>query len=115
MNLPSDLPPLPKGWFYPEDSDISGNLHAELLRELPPDHLLFGHSVEVFAYRRGSDDVLFRHRNQPCRFTVIHLSWLGREEVNAQHPTVELDGSFDEFVAEEGKLYGLTPPDTEQG
>lgn len=111
MNPSSKHLVLPEGWVYPEDPDISANLHAELLRELPPDHLLFGHAVEAFAYRHGSDDVLFRHRDQPSRFTVIHLSWLGREEINAQHPTVEFDGTFDEFVAEEERHYGLKPPD----
>lgn len=71
-----DLPKLPEGWFYPEDADIGSRLHAELQRELPPGHLLFGCAVETFAYRHGSDDVLFRHREQPGRFTVIHLSWI---------------------------------------
>jgi|GEM_PF-2138386 len=111
MNPSSKLLALPEGWFYPEDPDISANLHIELQRELPRGHLLHGRAVEIFAYRHGSDDVLFRHQDQPSRFTVIHLSWLGREEINPQHPTVEFDGTFDEFVAEEERLYGLKPPD----
>lgn len=52
----------------------------------------------------GIDDVLFRHGDQPDRFTVIHLSWLGRTEINAQHPTVELDGSFSEFLTEQERI-----------
>lgn len=111
MNISSKLLALPESWFYPEDSDIGANLHTELQRELPRGHLLYDRAVDVFAYRRGSDDVLFRHQDQRSRFTVIHLSWLGKEELNAQHPTVEFDGTFEEFVAEEERLYGLTPPD----
>lgn len=78
--------------------------HAELQRELPPGHLLHGVPVENFAWSRGSDDVLFRHLNEPDHFTIIHLSWLGRTEINAQHPTVEFDGSFAEFLAYYEKL-----------
>jgi len=103
-------PALPEGWFYP-DQAVSQRLHAELQRELPPGHLLHGRAVETFAWRDGAtDDVLFRHTDQPDRFTVIHLSWLGRTEINAQHPTVEFDGTFVGFIAEEERLYGLTPP-----
>ena len=98
------------GWFY-SDPPTAQRLHAELLRELPLGHLLHGRAVETFASRAGAtDDVLFRHTDQPERFTIIHLSWLGRTEINAQHPTVEFDGTFAEFIAEEERLYGLTPP-----
>jgi len=37
-------------------------------------------------------------------FTVIHLSWLGSTEINAQHPTVAFDGSFPEFLAEDERI-----------
>jgi hypothetical protein len=111
MSASPNLPALPEGWFCPEDPAIAASLHAELQRELPPGHLLFGCAVETFAYRHGSDDVLFRHREQPERFTVIHLSWIRKQEINAQHPTVEYDGKFEGFVAEEQRVYGLKPPD----
>ena len=69
-----------------------------------PATCFFSVPVILFATRRGIDDVLFRHRDDPDRFTVIHLSWLGRTEINAQHPTVEFDGSFQEFVAWEESI-----------
>ena len=94
---------LPKGWFCP-DTDETHSLHAELQRELPSGHILYGVPVITFATRRGIDDVLFRHRDEPDRFTVVHLSWLGRTEINARHPTVEFDGSFSEFLAEEDRI-----------
>jgi hypothetical protein len=103
-------PALPPGWFYPDHETVL-ELHAELQRELPPGHLLTGRAVETFAWRDGAtDDVLFRHTEAPERFTVVHLSWLGRTEINAKHPTVEFDGTFAGFLAEEERLYGLTPP-----
>lgn len=109
--IPLSRPALPEGWFYPDD-DAVRELHAELQRELPPGHLLAGRPVETFAWREGAtDDVLFRHTGEPDHFTVIHLSWLGRTEINAVHPTVEYDGTFAGFLADEKRLYGLTPPE----
>jgi hypothetical protein len=106
----SSRPALPLGWYYPDAEDMQ-RLLIEFQHELPPGHLLDGVSVEVFAWREGAtDDVLLRHRDQPDGFTVVHLSWLGRTEINAQHPTVQFDGTFSEFLAAEERLYGLTPP-----
>ena len=100
-------PALPEGWFYP-DAATAESLHDELQRELPPGHLLHGRPVQTFAWREHStDDVLFRHVDEPTRFTVIHLSWIRKHEINAQHPTVEYDGSFEGFIAEEQRVYGL--------
>lgn len=99
-------PDLPDGWVYPSTAEAE-HLEAELLRELPPGHLLDGVAVEAFAWRDGAtDDVLFRHRHVPERFTVIHLTWIGDTEIDKHHPTVEFDGSFDGFVAWEERLWG---------
>jgi len=108
---PPVRPALPQGWFYP-DRDTAANLRAELLRELPPGHVLTGREVEAIAWREGAtDDVLFRHADEPDRFTVVHLSWLGRTEISPEYPTVEFDGTFAEYLAEEKRLYGLIPPE----
>src|SRR5262245_28375781 len=82
----ADRPMLPPGWYYPTEGEAQG-LHDELQRELPPGHLLFGRPVETFAYRRDRDDVLFRHRDEPGRFTVIHLTWIRKREINSEHPS----------------------------
>jgi hypothetical protein len=70
--------------------------------------LLFGRAVETFAYRRDQDDVLFHHRDEPDRFTVIHLSWIRKPGINAEYPSVCFDGAFERFFAEEEKFYGQT-------
>ena len=89
---------LPEYWEHPSD-DMAKRLYEELQRELPSGHLLCDVPVEVFAWTGGgNDDVLFRHLDKPDRFTIIHLSWLGRTEINAQHPTVEFDGCFAKFL-----------------
>ncbi len=99
------------GWFYPGDAPIGQSLHAELQRELPPGHLLFGRAVETVAFRQDQDDVLFRYLDQPDRFTVIHLTWTRKREINAEHPSVCFDGTFSEFVAKERKTYEIQKPD----
>jgi hypothetical protein len=96
-------PELPLGWIYP-DEDEARSLYIELQKELPPGHLLYQVPVETYAMRDGNDDTLFRHLNDPERFTIIHLSWLGRTEINAQHPTVEFDGTFAEFLAQQERI-----------
>lgn len=88
---------LPEGWFE-SDSEEAATRHAELQRELPPGHLLYGRSVSVVAHREGTDDILCRHHDDEDRFTVVHLSWIGREEINFDHPTVEVNGDFDAFL-----------------
>lgn len=102
----SPAPRLPAGWVVP-DIEEAARLKAELDRELPPGHLLAGVAVEVFASADGIDDVLFRHRDEPDRFTIIHLSWLGRTEINDLHPTVEFTGTYAEFLADQKRRYGL--------
>lgn len=110
-NTPAGKPTLPEGWFYPDDATADGLL-AELHRELPRGHLLEDCNVEVFAWRKGAtDDVLFRDRDEPHLFTVVHLTWLGRTEINERHPAVEFDGTFEEFVTMERELFGLVAPD----
>jgi hypothetical protein len=102
-----DKPQLPLGWSYP-DAPIAESLDAELRRELTVGHLLDGCEVRAFAWRDGAtDDVLFQHLNEPERFTVIHLTWLRRTEIDAKHPSVEFDGSFSDFVRLENRILGL--------
>lgn len=96
---------LPPGWVYP-DTDWAAALDTEFRRELPPGHLLHGRRIELVAARERTDDVLFRHPDEPGRFTVIHLTWLGREEINADHPWVEYDGDFAGFTTWEWRLLG---------
>lgn len=91
------LQQLPEGWFRSE-GEVAVALHAELQRELPPGHLLFEKAVAVIAHREGTDDILCRDVTNPSRFTVVHLSWSGREEINSLHPIVEVDGEFKDFL-----------------
>jgi hypothetical protein len=102
-SMPQNHLELPEewGWIYPKDAAVAQSLHDELQRELPPGHLLFSRKVETVAYRGDCDDVLFRHVEEADQFTVIHLTWIGKREVDAKHPSVCFDGSSAEFAAKE--------------
>jgi hypothetical protein len=80
------------GWRYP-DTCAAESLYAELQRELPPGHVLFGRAVEVVTYREDQDDVLFRHMNEMDRFRVVHPTWIRKREIDAKHPSVCFDGN----------------------
>lgn len=96
---------LPEGWYL-SDPEEASRLQRELEVEIPTGHLLDGLIVDVIAHRDGTDDVLCRHRADPSRFTVVHLSWRMKREIDTKHPTVECDGVFDDFLAYEAAFFG---------
>jgi len=102
------MTPLPKslpiGWFASSPVK-STELHDELRKELPPGHRLHGIEVHVIAHREGTDDILCQHINDPDQFTVVHLSWIGKTEIDPNHPYVEADGSFDAFLEYENRFF----------
>ena len=95
---------LPESWFYatPEDSTALWN---ELQVELPEGHILFRKPVKVIAHRDGAtDDILCNYLDEPDRFTVVHLTWSMKTEINEKFPTIEIDGSFEDFLNYENKF-----------
>ncbi len=100
---------LPLGWEYPEPNEALSRL-AELHRELPSGHRLHGVRVETFAQRVGDDDTLFRHVDQADLYTVVHLTWLGREEIDVRHPMIDFEGTLTEFFAREERIIAGSAP-----
>jgi len=86
---------LPRGWFMLEDS-IARAFEAELASELPPVHYLKGVPVQAIAKDDASDDALFRHVNEPDHWSVVHLTWISKQE-QAPFPAVAFTGTFAEF------------------
>ena len=101
-NWPSEQ--LPDGWIVSTPKHAE-NLARELETELPKKHILKSVPVRVIANRDGTDDILCQHVNEPKRFTVVHLTWKGREEIDG-HPSVEVDGTFDDFIEYENNYLG---------
>ena len=96
---------LPLGWYL-SDSKKAMGLHKELQKELPAEHLLYNKDVNVIAHREGTDDILCQHKDDVAHFTVIHLTWYGKEEIDRDHPYVECDGNFNDFLNYE-KSFGI--------
>ena len=88
---------LPEGWS-PSDEDEKVSLTMEFRTELPPGHLLANIPVDIIAHRCGTDDILCQHVDDPDRFTVVHLSWVMKQEWSPDFPYVEVDGTFDDFL-----------------
>lgn len=89
---------LPEGWVYATVEE-SQSLWNELQTELSQRHLLFEKPVQVIAHRRGAtDDILCKHIDEADHYTVIHLTWSMKTEIDERFPMVEVDGSFSEFV-----------------
>ena len=88
---------LPKGWL-PPNSEKAVQLYKELQKELPDGHILYNKAVTVVAHREGTDDILCQYKDDETHFTVIHLTWSGKKEVDKGYPYVECDGSFNDFL-----------------
>jgi hypothetical protein len=86
---------LPLGWFLLEDTTARG-FEAELARELPPVHYLKGVPVQAIAKDDASDDALFRHTDESDHWSVVHLTWIGKQE-QGHFPAVAFTGTFAEF------------------
>lgn len=89
---------LPEDWIAVETDHVS-SLLDELKKEVAPGHKLFNAQLTVVAYKDGTDDILCRYDNDPDRYCLVHLTWLGKQESNTVFPFVEFDGGFDSFLA----------------
>ena len=96
---------LPEGWFV-SDAEQAMGLYEELQKELPKGHFLYKKEVYVLAHREGTDDILCQHKDDKTHFTVIHLTWSGKEEKSIEFPYMECDGSFNDFLEYENSFLG---------
>ncbi|MBN2713289.1 MAG: hypothetical protein JXR97_12790 [Planctomycetes bacterium] len=89
---------LPEGWFMASPEEQS-RLHAELQAEMPPGHALYGVRISIIAHRESAtDDILCQHLDEPNHFSVVHLTWKMSREINSNHPSIECDGTYSDFV-----------------
>lgn len=83
--------------WSPIEFDDKLNFEAELLRELKPEHPLFGVPVSALGRRYDHDDVLFGLQDGSGRIAEVHLSWAGERE-NPPWPDTSLFESFAAWV-----------------
>ena len=72
-------------WYEVENDASRESLRAELLREVPPAHVLRGiTTVNALGYRKDQDDVVFILPDG--RLAVVHLTWARREAMPPDLP-----------------------------
>lgn len=70
----------------------------ELKLELTPGHPLYDVDVTAVGRRCVGDDVLFQLHNHPAEFAVVHLTFIGRPELDSQWPAIVLYSSLDHWI-----------------
>jgi hypothetical protein len=108
--LPKLLNSLPEGWLASNEA-FSENFERQLRLELASGHPLVSCPVKIVAHRNGTDDILCWHLANPQRFTVVHLTWSLARQEEPDYPWVEMDGSWDDFLAYEQRWL-RTPGDS---
>lgn len=87
-------------WYEVNDDAIGESLRAELLREVPPGHVLRGvNAIKAIGYRKDQDDVAYALPDD--RVAVVHLTWERREAMPPDHPTTvlfESSAGFEQFM-----------------
>ena len=98
--------PLPVGWLE-VTATRAANLVRELHLELAPGHLLYQCAVRTVAACGSNDDVLFQHTADLERYTVVHLTYRGKPELDTHYPTIVADGSWAEFLRQQQHISNL--------
>jgi hypothetical protein len=89
-------------WSHVHDGK---GLEAELARELPPGHRLFGRKVRAVARRVDRDDFLFvvepvdrsgPFRAAPPEWALVHLTW--SKETDPRWPSTEMYPSIEAWI-----------------
>lgn len=83
---------------WKEVGEHADALVKELERELTDRHVLWGKSVRAIAQRIDSDDVLFELAGGPLTYAVVHLTWIGKPELDHRWPGTSLFSSLEEWV-----------------
>ena len=68
---------------YP--ADHCDALAAELNKELPVNHILYGQASKVLAKREDRDDILVSNNHG---YFIVHLTWSGKTE-QSSFPSIE--------------------------
>ena len=95
IDLPTEIKEVE--WLEPWEYFVDGaSAPAELEREMPSGHVLYGRKAVCIARRYDCDDVLFRLPDGPAPYAVVHLTY--RRENNPEWPWTVLFSSLEEWV-----------------
>lgn len=82
--------------WHAASPDFAEKAQAELAREMPAGHLLFGRRATAVGVRDDCDDVLFYLGESAPQFAVVHLTY--QKERKPEWPPTELFESIDDWV-----------------
>ncbi|PID48177.1 MAG: hypothetical protein CR967_01025 [Proteobacteria bacterium] len=88
---------LPENWYLPNGKKLN-LLNKELQIEITRGHLLYEKDVIIVAYCDGSDDILCQHKDKNNFYSLVHLTWSCKPEINTNYPIVIMQGSFEDFL-----------------
>src|ERR1044071_6685678 len=71
--------------WKPVSLEYQGGMIAELHREMPPGHVLFGRTVQAVGRRQDCDDVLFYLGASVPQFAVVHLTYARETQPDWPH------------------------------
>jgi hypothetical protein len=91
---------LPSGWHWVTDGQQRREVEAELSRELPQQHVLFGRAVRLLARHDRRDDFLFRVED--ATVAQVHLTWT--VETDPFFPHTEVHPSLEEWAKSGGTM-----------
>jgi hypothetical protein len=83
-------------WVPVKSREARSTFETELCREVGAGHLLLGLSVAAVAKREDQDDVLFMLSDG--RVAEVHLTWRGRQEVDARWPSTAIYPSAEVWI-----------------
>jgi hypothetical protein len=85
---------LPDSWIAIPEEDAH-KFEAELRREVPRGHILYGRTLRAIARRLDQDDVLFQEGGDAAML-VVHLTW--SVETDPKWPWVTEYGTLADFL-----------------
>jgi len=88
--------PLQEPWCLVEDPGI---VDAELQREMPPGHRLYGRRCTAIARRDDCDDVLYWVDDPTAPVACVHLTF--SKETDPFWPATTVYGSLDDWKAKD--------------
>jgi len=71
----------------------------ELRLEMTPGHPLYDADFTAVGRTCDDDDILFVLHDHPAKLAVVHLTFIGRQEVAPQWPSVTLYRDVDHWVS----------------
>jgi len=85
-------------WDAEKRADYSAGWERQLVREVGPQHVLFGRTAKLIARRFDRDDALFAL--ETGEVAEVHLTWSKGQEPDPKWPGASIFSSLDQWASE---------------